>query len=407
VTSSLRVPLQILGGTRRLDAALRLAAGSAPGSSLSSALSYFCAQIAATCDAPIASVYVLEEGNELILRGNFGFPDEVLGEVRLQVGQGITGTAVETMKPVTVDDAGMVAQFAYFPQLAEERYPAFLAVPLLSGPRPRGALVLQREVGPFSERDVLLALAASRCLTALIESFHRADAHLLLRGTGNGKGKALGVAHVLTRALPRRRASADDPSGDLEEAFAAEREEVRALIDRGRSALSEPDRGLRELATVIEDVRLEERASELAASGIPPSLALERIAAEFARALAAHGPAARRAGDVEAFLGSIAHRYAGLEATRVRRGELIVCVQLSALAALRGWAHGATGAICATGIDESSGIPLLTGLGLPVVSSVPKLFEALGTGTRVALDAMTGEVHVNPSAAQTAAFRKS
>ncbi|MFL5387723.1 MAG: hypothetical protein ACJ79C_03260, partial [Myxococcales bacterium] len=76
-------------------------------------------------------------------------------------------------------------------------------------------------------------------------------------------------------------------------------------------------------------------------------------------------------------------------------------------AALRGWAHGATGAICATGIDESSGIPLLTGLGLPVVSSVPKLFEALGTGTRVALDAMTGEVHVNPSAAQTAAFRKS
>ncbi|TMA17796.1 MAG: hypothetical protein E6J85_16220, partial [Deltaproteobacteria bacterium] len=139
MTTSLRVPLQILGGTRRLDAALRLAAGSAPGSGLSSALSYLCTQIAATCEAPIASVYVLEERNELVLRGNFGFPDEVLGEVRLQVGQGITGTAVETMKPVTVDDAGLVAQFAYFPQLAEERYPAFLAVPLLSGPRPRGA----------------------------------------------------------------------------------------------------------------------------------------------------------------------------------------------------------------------------------------------------------------------------
>jgi phosphoenolpyruvate-protein kinase (PTS system EI component) len=42
-----------------------------------------------------------------------------------------------------------------------------------------------------------------------------------------------------------------------------------------------------------------------------------------------------------------------------------------------------------------------------VVSSVPKLFEALGTGTRVALDGIAGEVHVNPSAAQTAAFRKS
>jgi phosphotransferase system, enzyme I, PtsP len=407
VTSPLRVPLQILGGTRRLDAALRLAAGSAPGSSLSSALSYLCAQIAATCEAPIASIYVLEDQNELVLRGNFGFPDEVLGEVRLEIGQGITGTAVETMKPVTVDDAGLVAQFAYFPQLAEERYPAFLAVPLLSGPRPRGALVLQRDVGPFPERDVLLALTASRCVTALIESYHRADAHLLLRGTGNGKGRSLGVAHVLTRALPRRRGTADDSTGDLEEAFAAEREELRALIDRARIALVEPDRGLGELATVIEDVRLEERASELVASGIPPSLALERIAAEFARALAAHGPAARRAGDVEAFLGSIAHRYAGLDPARVRRGEVIVCVQLSAFAALRGWANGATGAVCATGSDQSSGISLLTGLGLPVVSSVPTLFEALGAGTRVAVDGSAGEVHVNPSAAQTAAVRRS
>ena len=63
--------------------------------------------------------------------------------------------------------------------------------------------------------------------------------------------------------------------------------------------------------------------------------------------------------------------------------------------------------MCATGIDESSGISLLSGLGLPVVSTVPKLFEALGTGTRVALDGMTGEVHVNPSAAQTATFRNS
>src|SRR5439155_1763592 len=93
-----------------------------------------------------------------LLRGNNGFNREVLGEIRLKVGQGITGTAVETMRPVTVDDARVTEQFEYFPQLAEERYPAFLAVPLLSGGRPRGALVLQRAQGPFSEADLLLAL---------------------------------------------------------------------------------------------------------------------------------------------------------------------------------------------------------------------------------------------------------
>ena len=61
-------------------------------------------------------------------------------------------------------------QFEYFPQLAEERYPAFLAIPLLSGSRPRGALVLQREAGPFSESDLLLAIGATRALSALVDA---------------------------------------------------------------------------------------------------------------------------------------------------------------------------------------------------------------------------------------------
>src|SRR5205809_7510031 len=110
----------------------------------------------------IDSAYVLEAGDELVLRGTWGYGREVLGEVRLKVGQGITGTAVETMRPVTVDDAQISEQFEYFPQLAEERYPAFLAVPLLSGGRPRGALVLQRSQGPVSEADLPLAVIATR-----------------------------------------------------------------------------------------------------------------------------------------------------------------------------------------------------------------------------------------------------
>src|SRR5258708_35593262 len=116
--------------------------------------------------SPIASAYVLEASEELVLRGNWGYQREVIGEVRLKVGQGITGTCVEAMRPVTVDDARVSEQFEYFPQLAEERFPAFLAVPLLSGGRPRGALVLQRETGPFPEEVLLLAGTASRALSA-------------------------------------------------------------------------------------------------------------------------------------------------------------------------------------------------------------------------------------------------
>ncbi len=139
-----RIPTEIVGSAR-VDAALKFAAGADPSTPLPSSLRYLCELLSTLCAAPVASVYVLEGKDDLVLRGNHGFPAGAIGEVRLQVGQGITGTAVETLRPVTVDDAGLTAQFAHFPQLAEERYPAFLAVPLLAGARPRGALVLQRE----------------------------------------------------------------------------------------------------------------------------------------------------------------------------------------------------------------------------------------------------------------------
>src|SRR5882672_5377422 len=220
-----RVPVQIPNASTRIQAALKFAAGPTPGGTLSAGLCFLCEQLAIMTASPIASAYVLEGSDELVLRGTFGYQREVIGEVRLRVGQGITGTCVESMRPVTVDDARRSEQFEYFPQLAEERFPAFLAVPLLSGGRPRGALVLQRETGPFSESDLLLAIGATRALTALIDAQNPAGAHVILRGEGNQRGRSLGVATLLSRALPRRdtrKASAEQ----LAAAFAAEREDV-------------------------------------------------------------------------------------------------------------------------------------------------------------------------------------
>src|SRR5438045_6480877 len=196
-----RVPVQIVDRSERVQAALRFAAGASASGSLSAGLCYLCEQLAAMMASPVASVYVLEAEHELVLRGTFGFTREAIGEVRMKVGQGITGTCVETMHPVTVNDARLSEQFEYFPQLAEERYPAFLAIPLLSGARPRGALVLQREAGPFYESDVIAAISATRALTALIDGQNPAGVHLLLPGDGTQRGRSLGVAALLSLAL--------------------------------------------------------------------------------------------------------------------------------------------------------------------------------------------------------------
>jgi len=397
--------VQIVGRSERVQAALRFAAGASPDGSLSAGLCFLCQELAAMTGSPVASAYVLEGGGELVLRGTFGFTHDAIGEVRMKVGQGITGTCVETMSPVTVDDARLTEQFEYFPQLAEERYPAFLAIPLISSSSPRGALVLQREAGPFSESDIVLAISATRPFTALIDAQNPAGAHLILRGEGNGRGRSLGVATLLSRALPRRD-TRKTTQEQLQAAFAAERAEAMQLAERARPALGGPCRELEEICTTLADVRLEERAQEHVAKYVPPSIALERIAAEVARSLAQHGPAARRGVDIEAFLGAVARRLAGIEPQRLRRGELVVSVHLPGLVALRAWTAGVTGAICATPRQDSTGGNLLTGLGMPVVWGVRDIFESVSQGDRVALDSDGGEVVINPSAAQAAAWRR-
>ena len=195
-------------------------------------------------------------------------------------------------------------------------------------------------------------------------------------------------------------------ANQLKQAFAAVREDVLQLADRARAALREPCKELEEIRSSLEDVRLQERALEHVEQGTSPSLALERIAGEVARTLAQHSGSARRAVDVEAFLGEVAHRLAGLESHRVRRGELLVAVYLPGLAALRAWAHGAVGAVCAEAGGDSTGVPLLTALSIPVVSGVRAVFTATSPGARVAIDSDTGEVNINPSAAQAAALRR-
>jgi len=68
-----RVPVQIVDRSERMQAALRFAAGTSTAGSLSASLCYLCEQLGAMTASPVASVYVLEANDELVLRGTFGF----------------------------------------------------------------------------------------------------------------------------------------------------------------------------------------------------------------------------------------------------------------------------------------------------------------------------------------------
>src|ERR1700675_2803163 len=115
-------------------------------------------------------VYVLED-NELVLRASRNSHSEVLGLLKLPLGHGITGWVAQHRRPVAVErNAFDDPRFQAFHQLPEDRFEAFLSVPISSRGKVVGAInVQQREPYIFSQREICLIAMAGFLVGAEIE----------------------------------------------------------------------------------------------------------------------------------------------------------------------------------------------------------------------------------------------
>jgi len=107
------------------------------------------------CDS--CFIYVLT-GEDLVLRASKNPHLELLDRLKLRVGQGITGWVAEHREPVEVfREAFKDQRFQRFHELPEDRYEAFLSVPLFCRGRLVGVMNLQhREPHVYSPRDIRL-----------------------------------------------------------------------------------------------------------------------------------------------------------------------------------------------------------------------------------------------------------
>ena len=107
------------------------------------------------CDS--CFVYVLES-DELVLRASKNPHSEVVDRLKLRVGQGITGWVAETRRPVVISkNAFKDRRFQAFSELPEDRFEAFLSVPVISHGQLVAVLNLQhRSEHVHTRREVQL-----------------------------------------------------------------------------------------------------------------------------------------------------------------------------------------------------------------------------------------------------------
>ena len=121
------------------------------------------------CDS--CFLYVLD-GDALVLRASKTPHEDVVGRLRLRVGQGITGWVAEHKEPVTVASRAFEdSRFQTFNELPEDRYEAFLSVPVLSRGKLVGVINLQhRQPHHHSRREVQIISTMGFLVGAEIET---------------------------------------------------------------------------------------------------------------------------------------------------------------------------------------------------------------------------------------------
>lgn len=421
-------------GNKRLDAVLDFVAFAARPMPLVTLLDEAPRRIVSIFDADVCSLYLVEgDGHELVMRGNVGFSSEAIGQVRLAIGEGMTGEAVEYVRPVTSEDASSHHAYKHFADLGEEQYPVFLAVPTRGKTGPSGALVVQRRQGPFDEHDIELLAALGAIVAAGIRHAEIIDARSdrpLARKAGGGTrkvtltgrpfvpGRALGAIAALRRPAARQGEGARerDPDAIREErrllrgAFDVADKAIRGLAQRARRIRLGDQAGfLSTYVDILGDMRFRERSDELVADGVGIPGALGRVAREVTRTAAAITRDAfleERARDVEDLCDALVMLSAGDKRAELPSKAVLVGDGLSVFDLLIS-ARAQPVGVALT--DRASGPrtrALLRLLDVPAVVGIEGLFKWASDGDVALVDADHGLVVLNPSKSEIAALRE-
>ena len=262
--------------------------------------------IAEHMKAEVCSIYIYDERDQqLVLRATCGLDQAAVGSVRLSLEEGITGQAVRELRPICVDRASTESSYKFFPGIQEERFEAFLAVPILRGTRRIGALVVQADSEhAFEDPDMTALRAIAAQLAAMFESVkllneaRNGGAQLespveevergILRGRSASKGVAVGTVCLLDDSGLREEVESGLPV-DTKEERAVFEEALQRTIDQIKSLQLTTSTQLEDVAVLIfsahqlilEDEQFSGRIRELIEQGVSARGAVTAVVDEY------------------------------------------------------------------------------------------------------------------------------
>ncbi|MFP3998301.1 MAG: GAF domain-containing protein, partial [Desulfobacterales bacterium] len=113
-------------------------------------------KVAESLAIDVCSVYVYNPAdNRLVLKATRGLAQSSVDAIEMEVGEGLTGLALEQMHPVFVVYPDSHPRFKFYAGSGEEKYATFLGLPLIYHQKILGVLVVQTvEKDGIKEDDI-------------------------------------------------------------------------------------------------------------------------------------------------------------------------------------------------------------------------------------------------------------
>jgi len=161
----------------------------------------------------VCSVYLRDTKGNYVLMATDGLNQDAVGKVRLAAGEGLVGRVVVREEPINLEHAEAHPSYQYFPETGEERYSAFLGVPIIHHRKVLGVLVVQQvEQRRFDEGEEAFLVTMSAQLAGVI-AHAEATGGVVPLGAKATQAKFIGVSGASGIAIGEAVVIA--PSADL------------------------------------------------------------------------------------------------------------------------------------------------------------------------------------------------
>lgn len=214
------------------------------------------------------SVFLLDHRLEqYVLMATEGLNDQLIGQLRIPFGEGIVGFLGQREEPINLEDSSKHPHFYYCPGLGEERYKAFLGVPIIHHRELVGIMVVQQEdERRFDEAEEAFLITLSAQLAGVIAHAEATGIinrllnntaptplippEISLHGIPSVSGIGIGIAVVIypladLEAVPDRVVTDINAESELfQTALQATRADIRLLSERISNTLPQAEQAL-------------------------------------------------------------------------------------------------------------------------------------------------------------------